>query len=260
MAKEKKMKRFLILVFRTITTIFMLVILLLASLPVYIHENFLKKNSSSFNFSFPGAKASFWSKNLIAASGSTIQVLNSELIPRDASVLFVSNHRSFLDIPVFLASIQKPVGFVAKMELKKVPLLSKWIQSIGCVLINREDIRQSLKAIIECTNHLKKGHSMVIFPEGTRNAENTLMPFKSGSLKPAIKAHVPLVPVAIYDTRNIFENNKFYVCPSKITIIVGEPIVYDELPEESKKDIGSLLSKTISKMLDDPAVETYTYV
>lgn len=91
--------------------------------------------------------------------------------------------------------IEKPKAFIAKIELLKLPLLRTWMIHLKCVFMDRSDIRQSLKVINQAADHLKEGYSMIIFPEGTRSKNETFGEFKPGSLKLALKAGVPIVPV-----------------------------------------------------------------
>ena len=104
-----------------------------------------------------------WAYNRIKSSGADIKVHNSELIPKDKNVLFVSNHQSDFDIAIFMALINKPTGFVAKVELQKIPILRKWMENIHCVFMDRKDLKQSVQTILEGIKILKQGYSMVIF-------------------------------------------------------------------------------------------------
>ncbi|PMU48000.1 1-acyl-sn-glycerol-3-phosphate acyltransferase, partial [Pseudomonas sp. GP01-A3] len=82
----------------------------------------------------------------------------------------------------------KPIGFIAKMEITKLPIVPGWMEQMHCVFMDRSDRRQSLKAIKDGVEKLKNGHSLVIFPEGTRSKGTQMGEFKSGSLHLATKS------------------------------------------------------------------------
>lgn len=148
-----------------------------------------------------------WAKILYKVIGSELRITGNTHLP-DGQIFVVSNHLSMMDIPALIAAVDKPIGFVAKKELEHVPLISKWIRMTGSVFIDRSDMRQSLKAIIKATDNLKEGYTLGIFPEGTRSKTGELGEFKKGSLKPALKSGVPIVPIALKNTDVLFEDLK----------------------------------------------------
>ncbi len=99
---------------------------------------------------------------MVRFTGSTVDVKGLENIP-DRHVLFVSNHQSNFDIPLLMGYVPKFKGFVAKIELEKVPVISWWMKKMNCLFLDRNDMRQSLKVIIQGIGLLKAGHTMVVF-------------------------------------------------------------------------------------------------
>ncbi|AOY76293.1 lysophospholipid acyltransferase family protein [Clostridium formicaceticum] len=179
-----------------------------------------------------------WCEILIGATGSTVEVKGLENIPKEGPVLFVSNHQGYFDIPVLLLYLPKSLGFLAKIELKSWPIINKWLDCIEGVFIDRNDIRQSLAAIKQTTENLKSGQSMVIFPEGTRSKSSELSPFKPGSLKPAQKANVPIIPIAIQNTYKILEaNNDRNLTAAKVVLTIAPPIYYNDASKDTSSDL-----------------------
>ena len=164
-------------------------------------------------------------------TGSCVNVKGLENIPEEA-VLFVSNHQSYFDIGVFLGYIPKPMGFVAKAELSKIPVLKRWMEEIRCVFLDRSDIRKSAKAITDGIEILKSGRSLVIFPEGTRSQGAQMLDFKAGSFKLATKAKVPIVPVSIDGTYKILEGNNGWLRAAQVEVYVHEAIPTHDLTAE----------------------------
>lgn len=188
-----------------------------------------------------------WAKSMVKATGSKVRVLGKEKIPANQAVLFVSNHQANFDIPLLLGYLDKPKGFIAKVELQKLPIVNVWMKKIQCVFINRKDVRQSLKAINKGIELLKNGHSMVIFPEGTRSKSSQMGEFKKGSLKLALKAQVPIVPITINGSYKIMEQDSYLIKPAEVEIIIGEPIYLGEL--EGNFDLAEIVQKRIEENL-----------
>lgn len=150
----------------------------------------------------------------------------------------------------FFASIpDKQIGFVAKIELAKLPAFGQWISDIRSVFIQRDDARASLRAIEEGVELLAKGFSLVIFPEGTRSRSATPGEFKKGSLRLATKAEVPVVPVTLNGTFKAFEE-KGYIQPANVDFTIHPAIYTRGLP---KKEAGELADK-VEKIIRDGLV------
>jgi 1-acyl-sn-glycerol-3-phosphate acyltransferase len=185
-----------------------------------------------------------FSKTFMKLTGSDVRVEGLELIP-EGPVVFLANHESDFDIPVLLTTIDKPFGFVSKIEVKKVPILSAWLDAINCILIDRKNREQALNSMQEGVQLLKEGHSLVIFPEGMRSMGGPVLPFKVGGIRLAQDAGVPIVPIAIKGTADVFEKNGRLIKPAQIKVTIGEPINpkihyhkdYNDLAEEVRRII-----------------------
>lgn len=191
-----------------------------------------------------------WAKAMVSATGSKVTVKGLENIPKDKTVLFVSNHQGNFDIPLLMGYINKPKGFIAKIELAKMPIVNIWMKLIRCVFIDRKNLRQSIKAIQEGIAILKSGYSMVVFPEGTRSKGEPMKEFKKGSLRLAVKTKVPIVPIAISGSYKIMEERKFLITPAQVNITIGQPILLHEISEENSKNIVLLVQSTIKELLE----------
>ncbi|MCC5910905.1 MAG: 1-acyl-sn-glycerol-3-phosphate acyltransferase [Clostridiaceae bacterium] len=192
-----------------------------------------------------------WAGILINSTGSNIDVTGLEHVPQEGPVLFISNHQGYFDIPILLHCLPKSLGFLAKIELKKWPIISKWMPIIECVFIDRKDIRQSLKAIKATTENLKSGQSMVIFPEGTRSKSSEIDAFKPGSLKPAQKANVPIVPITIENTYKILEaNNDRNLSATNVKVTIHPSIDPNKETDEKSGDMMVRIHEIIKSGLN----------
>ena len=147
-----------------------------------------------------------------------------------------------------LASIEKPLGFIAKEELRTMPVAGKWMERIRCKFLNRENPREAIKTINYGVELLKKGYSLAIFPEGTRSKDGNIGEFKKGSLKLATKAKAPIVPIAIDRAYTSFEKDKKFK-PSKIKVTFGNAISTAELTKEEEKTLNEDVRNIIKSYL-----------
>lgn len=185
-----------------------------------------------------------WSRTIMKITGSTVDVKGQELIP-DGPVVFVCNHEGDFDIPVLLAFIEKPFGFISKVEVKKAPIISSWMEVMNCVFIDRTDRRSAVKSIRDGIEVLKNGHSLVIFPEGTRSKGGPVAEFKKGSLRLAKDSGVPIVPIGIRGTSDIFEKNGRLVRPAHVQINICQPIDPDTIRNSDMQDLAEDIRQVI---------------
>jgi 1-acyl-sn-glycerol-3-phosphate acyltransferase len=191
---------------------------------------------------------SHWARNMVKMSGTKVDISGLNNIPKEENVLFVSNHQGNFDIPLLLGHLPLSVGFVAKVELKKIPMVRTWMELLHCVFLDRKDPRQSLEAIVKGIGYLKEGYSMVIFPEGTRSKGNEMGEFKAGSMKMAVKSKVKIVPVTIKGSYKILEE-KGRIQSSQVDIVVHEPVDVASLSVEQTKELHHMIQDIIGSAL-----------
>lgn len=188
---------------------------------------------------------------VLRVSGADITVYGEENIPTDRSVLFVGNHRSIFDILLIYTTVKRPTGIIAKKELKKVPLLNIWMKDIGCFFLDRENIKEGMKMVLNAIEKVKDGMSILIFPEGTRSKEEgVVLPFKGGSFKIAEKSGCDIIPFAIVNSAGIFENHKPRIKKTKIIINYGAPIHTSEFDRKQYKEIPEIARAQVISLHD----------
>lgn len=144
-------------------------------------------------------------------------------------VFVMGNHRSYADIPVIFLTLQRTIGFIAKAQLGKIPLLNFWMRQIGCLCINREKgggaalIRDALK-----TGRMPR---LFIFPEGTRSTRDGMVAFKSGGFRLAIEVNAVILPVVMRGTANLWERRKDSN-RKKVSVTILEPIDLNPMIEK----------------------------
>lgn len=234
---------------RTILVVLFLLCFFIISIPLYLIEEILghfdikKKERSSFVIVS-------WALRVISRlSGTRLIVKGREQVPADRAVLYVSNHRSYFDIVTLYPLTNNTTGFVAKKELEKVPFIRRWMRYMNCQFLDRNDIKAGLKTILDCIATIKNGCSICIFPEGTRTSGDEMLEFKAGSFKIAEKSGCPIVPVAIMDTENIFENHIPFIKAQTVVIEFGEPIDVQALSRQERRDLAPRVQSIIADMI-----------
>ena len=192
-----------------------------------------------------------WSRGILKVTGVTLTVEGLENIPKEGPCVFVGNHRSYYDIPLLLASLDKPHGILAKEELEKIPLLNRWMKLLGCVFVQRDDLRASVRALNDATAIVESGRSFVIFPEGTRykGEEGGAGEFKAGAFRIAIKTGVPVVPVAISGARGLFEGHGLRATPGDIRVRILPAIQTAGMSKAEQKQLPDAVRQTILAQL-----------
>lgn len=190
-------------------------------------------------------------------AGTKITTLGLENVPKEEAVLYAGNHRGLADIPVGYITVPTLTGFVAKKEIKKIPVFSWWMKNLNCLFLDRTDMKEGLKTIMTGIDLLKNGYSIFIMPEGTRNRgdELDLLPFKEGSLKMAEKSGCAIIPVAISNTAAVFEQQMPRVKKAHVIIHYGKPIYPNDLSREEKKHLGASVREIIIEMLKEDAAK-----
>lgn len=208
----------------------------------------LKKSSKVEAELYAYEKTKKISKHIMKISKTTAEVRGINNIP-EGPCLFVANHQAIFDAFLMVSYINKPFGFIAKKEIEKIPLVRSWLRDMNTVFMNREDVRESIKSINIGIETLKRGYSMAIFPEGTRSLKSEMGDFKKGSMKLALKADVPIVPITLDGTYKVLEVGR-KVSGHAVTMVVHKPIYVNKLTKEEQ----SKLSDTVHQIIEDELI------
>ena len=224
---------------RLIVIALMLFLYLLLGIPVLLVEWVIGKyNKKAKDYScLRMVQTAF--KLMLKVAGVRLTVIGEEHVPKDQAVLYIGNHRSYFDILLTYSRCPRLTGYVAKVEMLRYWLLRDWMKALYCLFLDREDMKAGLKTILQGIEYIKNGISICIFPEGTRNRQEEMLPFKEGSLKMAEKTGCPIIPMAITNSAEIFENHLPFVRPCHVILEYGTPILPKELSkEENPGDAG----------------------
>ncbi len=183
------------------------------------------------------------------ACGLRLEVKGRDNIPADEAVLYIGNHRSYFDIVIGYLTVRGPAGFVAKKSLASIPIFGQWMGLLGCLGIDRNDVKQGLEVIKTSAAFIKEGTSIIIFPEGTRNNDSwETRSLKGGSFKIATKAACKIVPMALSHVDEIFEQHIPWIKSTRCTIEFGAPIDVTALSRDEIKQLPTAVLQQIDTL------------
>ena len=190
-----------------------------------------------------------WARMLLAVCFVRVRVEGLEKLDPHGAYVFVANHGSFLDIPALLASLPQQFRFFAKKGLFSIPFLGTHLRRAGHLPVDRSSPRASLKSMKEGARIISgHGVSVLNFPEGGRSAEG-LREFKEGPAYIAIKAGVPVVPVAIVGMRELLPMGAIHLRSGNVVLRVGDPIDTKGLDASDRTELTQRLYREVSQLL-----------
>ncbi len=189
-----------------------------------------------------------WARVLVRASGARLTILHPERL-RPQLAVYTCNHLSYMDTPVLFGSLPFQFRIVARHDLWKLPFVGWHLDRSGQVSVNVDNPRASIASLSSAARTLKSGMPLVIFPEGGRSRDGHLAPFLNGPAFMAIRAQVPLVPMALIGTYELLPIRAGQLHPVPVTLVIGEPIPTSGL---SMKDVDDL-----TRQLRDAIADLY---
>ena len=189
-----------------------------------------------------------YARHLFWVFGIRVKVSGIENLPETSNLCFVSNHQSAADIPLIVGFIPKKVGFIAKKELGRIPVLNLWMKALGCILIDRKDIRQSITVIERGRRQIEKGHPLVVFPEGTRSRGPKIGKFKPGAFKLLSGTGTLAIPLTISGTSRVMEESGI-ITPTVVHLTIHPAIDIDQLTIEERKALPERLYEVVNEKL-----------
>lgn len=181
-------------------------------------------------------------------AGIRTRVAGREHLPRGAAV-FCCNHQSNIDPPILFQALHPRLHVLFKHELTKLPLLGKAFQIGGFVPIDRGSREQSMAAIEQAAASLREGNSFLTFPEGTRSPTGALLPFKRGPFLMALKAQVPVVPVAIQGGAASMRKGSRIVRPTTVSVRIGMPVETRGMDISDREKLADEVRSRVEQLL-----------
>jgi 1-acyl-sn-glycerol-3-phosphate acyltransferase len=205
--------------------------------------------------------AHFWGRNFVRLSFSKLKIEGAENFHKFPVAVYVSNHTSYMDTPVIFGSLPFQFRILAKKDLWQWPMIGWYLSRSGQMPIDLENPHATLSSLGGAVKALRAGMPLFVFPEGGRTSTGALRPFLPGAAYLAIRAQVPLVPIALSGVFDVLPIHTKYFYPSKLTVHVGEPIETKgmtvrqngELTERLRAAIEQMLSQSTQATTESPA-------
>lgn len=184
-----------------------------------------------------------------------VEVTGLELLDPNQTYIFTPNHQSLIEVPLWVAYLERNLAYLGKKEVFKYPIFGYGIRLVGVVPVDRSNSPAAVESAKLATENIRRGKSYVVYPEGTRSSDGGLLPFKKGAFMMAIDAGVPVVPITISGATRIMPKAQIKIFPSTVRVTIHEPI---STAGYSKVNIAELMDKTretIFSALDENEAE-----
>jgi len=189
-----------------------------------------------------------FTKWIVSAGRVNIEIYGLENIPEENGFMFFPNHQGLFDGFAIVEACPVPFSTVYKQELKNIPFLKQLFTCVKAISLDRKDVWQGADVIKQVTKEVKDGRNYMLFAEGTRSRnKNQLMDFKGGSVKSAVRAKCPIMPVALIDSYKVFDTGTI----AKVTVQVHflDVLYYEDYKELSAVKIADLVKGAIENTI-----------
>jgi 1-acyl-sn-glycerol-3-phosphate acyltransferase len=211
--------------FRTVVGVVVLVVVTLVAAAYVVMISLIKPHNMHAE-----SVIQAWSRMFMGLAPASLEVHGGESLDPNEQYVFVANHLSNFDIPAVLLAIPHRVRFLAKAELFNIPVFSQALRAVGVIRIDRRAGPAAHSAINEGVAAAREhGYSLIIFPEGTRSVDGKLHRFKKGAFRIAIASGLPVVPVTIQGTWEVWKPGAKVFYPGAATVTIHDPIPVDGL-------------------------------
>jgi len=192
-----------------------------------------------------------WSPVILWSAGVKLKIFGRERMDpgNPHPVIVVSNHSSFLDIPLICRSIPVNMHFTAKTQIKKMPLFGLYMMATGMIFIDRTNRQKAIQSINEAAKLIHNGKNVLIYPEGHRSTNGQMVPFKKGAFHLAIKSGADIVPVFIKGANKVWPKSSNKLSPGKIEVYIGKRIPSTNYNENTVDEYALYTHNTVKDMI-----------
>ena len=188
--------------------------------------------------------AIWWSRLILATTGVTVRVEGLDKLDPRRSYVFAANHQSIYDIPIVFASLPFQLRIIAKASLGRIPFLGWHLQRTGHVLVDRS--KPGAGTVKKMARLVADGHSLIVFPEGTRGTDGSVARFKGGSFVIALDAGLPIVPISITGSRHVMFKGQLMVRPGTVSLVVHDPIDTANVPRDQARELAERVRTVVA--------------
>jgi 1-acyl-sn-glycerol-3-phosphate acyltransferase len=174
--------------------------------------------------------ARIWARMILWTCGIKLRICGLEHLVDGTAYVFCCNHQSHMDTPIALAALPFQFRFTPKKQLFRYPFLGWHLRRSGHVPIDRENPHAAVKSLREAAETIRRGTSVLIFPEGGTSIDGSINPFKGGGFMLARKAEAAVVPITIRGSRAVLLPKTYYAKAGAVEVVVGKPISSQGVP------------------------------
>jgi 1-acyl-sn-glycerol-3-phosphate acyltransferase len=194
--------------------------------------------------------ARFWARSVVAGTGCSMTVRGMENLRSQPVAVYASNHTSYMDTPVIFGSLPFQFRILAKKELWPIAFIGWYLNRSGQIPIDTANPHATMSSLAGAVKALRFGMPLFVFPEGGRTETGGLKPFLSGAAYLAIRAQVPLVPIALTGVYDLLPIHTRHLYPGKLTVTVGEPIDTKGMTVRQTDKLNAQLRTAIEGLLE----------
>lgn len=191
--------------------------------------------------------ANLWAKILLLICNIKVKVIGEENLLHGKPQIFMANHQSDFDILISLAYIPVQFRWIAKKELFAIPVFGAAMRNAGYIEIDRSNREKAIHSIEEAALSIRRGKSIMTFPEGTRSRDGEIKAFKQGTFHLAIKSGVPIVPVSIIGSGRLMPKRSLRIKPGQIKMVIGKPVEVTNFDIEKRNELIEKIRDEIIK-------------
>jgi 1-acyl-sn-glycerol-3-phosphate acyltransferase len=197
--------------------------------------------------------ARLWARSAVFFAGSSLKVLGEENLRRNPVAVYASNHTSYMDTPVVFAALPFQFRILAKKELWPIAFIGWYLDRSGQIPIDTRNPRATLSSLGVGVKALRAGMPLFVFPEGGRTPNGELQNFLSGAAYLAIRAQVPLVPIALTGVYDLLPMHTRHLYPGELTLTAGEAIDTTGMTVRQTDELTERLRSAIQELSGQPA-------
>jgi len=229
---------------RPLYLIFLILNTILVCLAIIIISPFDKKGNAVHYI------GKFWSLLNVFLSGTRLTIRGKEKINTNLTHIVMSNHQSLFDVWALIGKLPLQIRWIVKSEIRKIPIFGYTLERMGHVYVDRKNRTAAYTSLETASSKIKKGTSVIIFPEGTRSKDGGLLKFRMGGIIIALKSGVPILPVTVNGSRFVLPKNTLALMPGKIEIVVGDMIDPGKYDENHRDELMEKIRSAIHENLD----------
>jgi len=190
-----------------------------------------------------------WARTCLAVSGAKLTVIGGENLHKHPVAVYAANHTSYMDTPVIFATLPFQFRILARKDLWSIPFIGWYLARSGQIAIDTENAGAALSSLSAGVKALRAGMPLFVFPEGSRTPDGVIKEFMAGAAFLAIRAQVPLVPIALSGVYDLLPIHTHHFFPCEMTLTVGQPIETTGMTMRQADELTRTLRTRIADML-----------